>query len=161
MKKFRLFIIAAVFGCFLAIPGHLQAADSVDLDPKSGEVEQPQSSREKYLKERIEAISKEANLTNEERDLVFAELNKYDNVRLKTWSETRKVYSDISRLGDNAKSEQYLKSYKKLQELTAQHHKASQDFMRALIDKLTPEKAFKVYMSYRQFNTKTGRQLRK
>lgn len=119
------------------------------------------TSQERFRKERIEAITKVAGLTSEEVQLVSIELNKYDEARLTSWTEIRKVYDEIGRRGGKVTSAQYLEYYKKIQELTEMRHQASQDFMNALIQHLTPEKAFKVYEEYRKFNANTGRQLRR
>lgn len=70
------------------------------------------------------------------------------------------MYDEISKLGDKITSQQYLDYYKKIQALTEKRHQASQSFMSALINQLTPEKAFKVYEEYRNFNANTGRKLR-
>ena len=61
---------------------------------------------------------------------------------------------------DRITSEQYLDYYNKIQALTEKRHQASHSFMDALINQLTPEKAFKVYEEYRNFNANTGRKLR-
>lgn len=115
---------------------------------------------EQFKKERIEAIAKAAGLSAEEKQLVSKELDKYDEARFYSWTGIRKVYDEISKLGDKITSEQYLDYYNKIQALTEKRHQASHSFMDALINQLTPEKAFKVYEEYRNFNANTGRKLR-
>ena len=124
------------------------------------EISDQSAVHEQFKKERIEAIAKAAGLSAEEKQLVSKELDKYDEVRVSSWAGIRKVYDEISKLGGKITSEQYLDYYKKIQALTEKRHQASQSFMSALINQLTPEKAFKVYEEYRNFNANTGRKLR-
>lgn len=148
----RVFILCVLVS--FATPSLLFASVTQVLNEQS-------TSQEKFRKERIEAITKVAGLTSEEVQLVSNQLNKYDEARLSSWTGIRKVYNEISRLGGRITSGQYLEYYKKIQELTEMRHQASQDFMNALIQHLTPEKAFRVYEEYRKFNANTGRQLRR
>lgn len=124
------------------------------------EISDQSAVHEQFKKERIEAIAKAAGLSAEEKQLVSKELDKYDEARVSSWAGIRKVYDEISKLGGKITSEQYLDYYKKIQALTEKRHQASQSFMSALINQLTPEKAFKVYEEYRNFNANTGRKLR-
>lgn len=124
------------------------------------EISDQSAVHEQFKKERIEAIAKAAGLSAEEKQLVSKELDKYDEARVSSWAGIRKVYDEISKLGGKITSEQYLDYYKKIQALTEKRHQASQSFMNALINQLTPEKAFKVYEEYRNFNANTGRKLR-
>lgn len=124
------------------------------------EISDQSAVHEQFKKERIEAIAKVAGLSAEEKQLVSKELDKYDEARVSSWAGIRKVYDEISKLGGKITSEQYLDYYKKIQALTEKRHQASQSFMNALINQLTPEKAFKVYEEYRNFNANTGRKLR-
>lgn len=124
------------------------------------EISDQSAVHEQFKKERIEAIAKAAGLSAEEKQLVSKELDKYDEARVSSWAGIRKVYDEISKLGGKITSEQYLDYYKKIQALTEKRHQASQSFMNALINHLTPVKAFKVYEEYRDFNANTGRKLR-
>ena len=124
------------------------------------EISDQSAVHEQFKKERIEAIAKAAGLSAEEKQLVSKELEKYDEARVSSWAGIRKVYDERSKLGGKITSEQYLDCYKKIQALTEKRHQASQSFMSALINQLTPEKAFKVYEEYRNFNANTGRKLR-
>lgn len=124
------------------------------------EISDQSAVHEQFKKERIEAIAKAAGLSAEEKQLVSKELDKYDEARVSSWAGIRKVYDEISKLGGKITSEQYLDCYIKIQALTEKRHQASQSFMNALINQLTPEKAFKVYEEYRDFNANTGRKLR-
>lgn len=124
------------------------------------EVVDQNAAHEKFKKERIEAITKVAGLTAEEKQFVSKELDKYDSARYASWTGIRKVYDEMSKSGSKISSEQYLDYYKKIQTLTERRYQASQAFMNALINQLTPEKAFKVYEEYRDFNANTGRRLR-
>lgn len=160
LKNMRRTIFTLISLCCLILPCHLQAT-TIELPIVSiDEMPQSQMSREKYLTARLEAIAKNAFLTNEEKEWVGEQLTKYDKIRFQSWAETRKVYKEMDKLGDKATPEQYLECFSRLQHFTAQRHKASQDFMSLLIDRLTPEKAFKVYKSYRDFNANAGRKLR-
>ncbi len=124
------------------------------------EISDQSAVHEQFKKERIEAIAKAAGLSAEEKQLVSKELDKYDEARVSSWAGIRKVYDEISKLGGKITSEQYLDYYKKIQAFTEKRHQASQSFMNALINQLTPVKAFKVYEEYRDFNANTGRKLR-
>lgn len=124
------------------------------------EISDQSAVHEQFKKERIEAIAKAAGLSAEEKQLVSKELDKYDEARVSSWAGIRKVNDEISKLGGKITSEQYLDYYKKIQALTEKRHQASQSFMNALINHLTPVKAFKVYEEYRDFNANTGRKLR-
>lgn len=124
------------------------------------EISDQSAVHEQFKKERIEAIAKAAGLSAEEKQLVSKELDKYDEARVSSWAGIRKVNDEISKLGGKITSEQYLDYYKKIQALTEKRHQASQSFMNALINQLTPVKAFKVYEEYRDFNANTGRKLR-
>lgn len=117
-------------------------------------------SPQQHAQNRLDAIAKAAGLTEEEKVLVGAELKKYDDIRLQTWVETQKIHDDITQLGDNATDKQYRDSLQKLDELNTKRQKASQDFLSALVQKLTPKKAYLVHRSFRSFNANTGRSLR-
>lgn len=160
-NKLSTFVLLILWG--LATPSLLFANVNREVLPSST-VEQEDSDQsavhEQFKKERIEAIAKAAGLSAEEKQLVSKELDKYDEARFSSWTGIRKVYDEISKLGGKITSEQYLDYYKKIQTLTEKRHQASQSFMNALINQLTPEKAFKVYEEYRKFNTNTGRKLR-
>lgn len=116
--------------------------------------------REKYTQERLDAMAEAANLTESELEIVAAELKIYDEARVRTWLETRKIYQEMRRLGDKATEQDYKESLDKLNELGVKWQKASQNFIVTLSQKLGSKKAFLVYMSQRKYNAKAGRNLR-
>lgn len=155
MKENRLRAFVLLVLLSFTTPSLLFANSSVEQ-----EISDQSAVHEQFKKERIEAIAKAAGLSAEEKQLVSKELDKYDEARVSSWAGIRKVYDEISKLGGKITSEQYLDYYKKIQAFTEKRHQASQSFMNALINQLTPVKAFKVYEEYRDFNANTGRKLR-
>lgn len=156
MKENGLRAFALLLLLSFAAPSLLFANSSVEQESSD-----QSAVHEQFKKERIEAIAKAAGLSAEEKQLVSKELDKYDEARLASWAGIRKAYDEVSKLGGKITSEQYLDYYKKIQTFTEKRHQASQAFMNELINQLTPEKAFKVYEEYRNFNTNTGRKLRR
>ena len=120
----------------------------------------PSVEHQQYIQNRLDAIAKAAGLTEDEKAIVAVELKKYDDVRLQTWVETRKIHEDLAALGDKATDKQYRDSLQKLADLSAKRQKASEDFISSITQKLTPKKAYLVHRSYRNFNVNTGRKPR-
>lgn len=116
--------------------------------------------RQQFSQNRMDAIAKAANLTEEEKALVMTELKKYDDIRMQTWVETRKIHDEIAQLGDKATDKHYRDALQKISELNAKRQRANQDFLSSLTQKLSPKKVYLVHRSHRSFNANTGKKLR-
>lgn len=170
MKRLMTWASIALLGFTFA--GTITAKASMNDEPKIQAQENEQHPRggargrgaavdpQKYSQNKLDAIAKAAGLTEEEKTIVGAELKKFDDTRLQTWMETRKVHEEIEQLGDKATDKHYRDALQKLANLSAKRQKANQDFISAISSKLTPKKAYLVQRSYRNFNANTGRRLR-
>lgn len=116
--------------------------------------------RDQYLQDRIEAIVEQAGLTADEKTFVESELAKYDEIRISTWQETRKIYDEMEALGDKATDQQYRESLNKLIQLHSDRHTARQNLTKALLSKLGGKKAYLTYEGMNHYNTRVGRGIR-
>ncbi|MDO5016911.1 MAG: hypothetical protein Q4E10_00935 [Porphyromonas sp.] len=136
------------------------SVDPIDLGTTDQEDQAAKTRREQYLQDRLNAISKAAQLTEAEQAVVTVELEKYDQVRFKTWREARKIYEEIAKAGSKATDEQYKEGLERLNTINAERDKANSDFINALQQKLSPKKAYLTYEACHRFNVQTSRRLR-
>lgn len=170
MNRFINWAFIALIGITLSNLGVVEAAtvDNVSVQapqrgqrPRgNGQNREREVDPAQYFQNRLDNIAKVAGLTEEEKNAVEVELKKYDDIRLQTWLETKKVHDDITLLGEKATDKQYRDSLQKLADLSAKRQKANQEFISWITQRLTPKKAYLVHQSFRSFNADTGRRLR-
>ncbi|MBR8765399.1 hypothetical protein IX336_000761 [Porphyromonas levii] len=172
MRRFMTWAAIACIGCTVTTTAIAEVATTYEANAQTQLDSQRPRGRgqnggrmsmvkpQQYAQDRLDAIAKAAELTEEEKAIVGAELKRYDDIRVQTWVETRKVYDEMTQLGDRAADKDYRDSIQKLVDLSAKRQKANQDFITLLTQKLSPKKAYLVHRSYKRFNAYTARKLR-
>ena len=149
------YTILLLAGVFFSTPSLLWAFPVQD-PPEFGDQHQDRKTR--YFAERLEFIAKFAGLTDEEKEIVKSELLKYDNNRLDLYREERKFRQALTRSGLTEKEYADFLT----QALKADSDRAGEmtDLFERLSAKLSPEKAAKVFLGLRSYNTRVAKKLR-
>ena len=114
--------------------------------------------REKYVSERLETISKEVGLTEEEKTVLKSELLRYDNNRFSHFKKTRQLRKELEKSG--LSDSEYTSLLNQILEAELDRGKETVNLFKRLENKLSPEKRAKVYLSLRSYNGKIGKNIR-